>query len=94
MMESHKPSLAMSRLSASKTFETGETRMKLYTVFSVLGVFVWIGIAVWLIRLGMGLDHFHKDQIPVMIVSGIGGGIAGWYFVRREAKKRLESQAR
>jgi membrane protein DedA with SNARE-associated domain len=68
--------------------------MKLYTMFVVLGVFVWIGIAVWLVRLGMGLDHIQKDQIPIMIVSGIAGGIGAWYYVRREAKKRIASQSR
>jgi membrane protein DedA with SNARE-associated domain len=81
-------------MAGHQPFETGVTRMKLYTVFVVLGVFVWIWIAVYLVRLGMGLDHIQKDQIPIMIVSGIAGGIGAWYFVRRQAKKRLESQNR
>jgi hypothetical protein len=55
--------------------------------FRALGVVVWIGIAVWLVRLGMGLDHLTKDQIPVMLICGPVGGLAGWYFVSRHAKK-------
>jgi hypothetical protein len=52
-----------------------------------LGVIVWVMIAVWLVRLSMGLDHLSKDQIPVMLVCGSVGGLAGWYFVSRHAKK-------
>jgi hypothetical protein len=55
--------------------------------FRALGVVVWIGIAVWLVRLGMGLDHLTKDQIPVMLICGPVGGLAGWFFVSRHAKK-------
>ena len=55
--------------------------------FTALGVIVWVLIAVWLIRLGLGLDHLSKDQIPVMLICGPVGGLAGWYFVSRHAKK-------
>jgi len=56
--------------------------------FMVLGVVVWVWIAVWLVRLGMGLEHLSKDQLLPGIVGGIGGGVAGWYVVARQAKKR------
>jgi hypothetical protein len=58
--------------------------MKFYTA---LGVIVWVMSAVWLVRLSMGLDHLIEDQIPVMLVCGSVGGLAGWYFVSRPAKK-------
>jgi len=60
--------------------------------FMVLGVLVWIMIAVWLVRLGMGLEHLSKDQIPAMIIGGISGGLGSWYFVSRSVKKRAASQ--
>jgi hypothetical protein len=41
-----------------------------------------------LVRLGLGLEHIDQDQIPVMLVCGPVGGVAGWYFVSRQAKMR------
>lgn len=58
----------------------------------VLGVLAWIMVAVWLVRLGMGLEHLSKDQIPAMIIGGISGGLGSWFFVARPAKKRTASQ--
>jgi hypothetical protein len=55
--------------------------------FRLLGVIVWVLIAVWLVRLGLGLDHLRRDQIPVMLICGPVGGLAGWYVVRRHAKE-------
>jgi len=55
--------------------------------FRALGVIVWDLIAVWLVRLGLGLDHLSKDQIPVMLIWGPVGGLVGWYCVSRHAKK-------
>jgi hypothetical protein len=55
--------------------------------FRLLGVIVWVLIAVWLVRLGLGLDHLSKDQIPIMLICGPLGGLAGWYVVSRQAKK-------
>jgi hypothetical protein len=55
--------------------------------FRMLGVIVWVLIAIWLVRLGMGLEHLSKDQILVMLICGPVGGLAGWYFVSRHAKK-------
>jgi hypothetical protein len=55
--------------------------------FLALGVIVWVVIAVWLVRLGMGLDHLSTDQIAVMIICGPVGGLAGWYFISRHAKE-------
>src|SRR5262249_35068029 len=40
-----------------------------------------------LVRLSMGLGHRSEDRIPVMLVCGSVGGLAGWYFVSRHAKK-------
>jgi hypothetical protein len=62
--------------------------MKLFTASCVLGVLVWIGIAVWLVRLSLGLEHITRDQIPAMLVGGPVGGLAAWYYVRREFRKR------
>jgi hypothetical protein len=55
--------------------------------FRLLGVIVWVLIAVGLVRLGLGLDHLSKDQIRVMLICGPVGGLAGWYVVSRQAKK-------
>jgi hypothetical protein len=52
-----------------------------------VGVIFWVLIAEWLVRLGMGLDHLSKDQIPPGIVGGICGGWAAWYYVPRLMKK-------
>ena len=54
--------------------------------FMVLGVIVWIMIAIGLVRLGMGLEHLSKDQIRIMIICGPVGGLAGWHFVARHAR--------
>ena len=43
---------------------------------------VWVLIAVWLVRLGLGLDHLSRDQIGVMLICGPVGGLAGWWFPR------------
>ena len=56
-------------------------------ILMALGVIVWVLIAVWFVRLGMGLEHLGRDQIVPGIVGGIGGGVAAWYFVARHAKK-------
>jgi hypothetical protein len=56
--------------------------------FMALGVVVWVLIAVWLVRLGLGLEHLGRYQIRVMLVCGPVGGLAGWYFVSRQAKQR------
>jgi hypothetical protein len=53
----------------------------------VAGVFWWVVIAVWVVRLFMGLDHLSKDQIPAAIVGGVCGGLGAWYYVPRHAKK-------
>jgi hypothetical protein len=59
-------------------------RMKFHLA---LGVIVWVMIAVWLVRLSMGLVHLSKDQNPVMLVCGSAGGLVGRHFVSRHAKK-------
>jgi hypothetical protein len=51
------------------------------------GVVFWVVIAVWFVRLGLGLDHLSRDQIAPGIVGGICGGWAAWYFVPRLTKK-------
>lgn len=61
--------------------------------FMMLGVVVWIFIAIWFIRLGMGLDHLTRDQIPAMLVGGVVGGLAGWYYVSRHARKLADQGA-
>jgi hypothetical protein len=53
----------------------------------VVGVIFWVLIAVWSVRLGMGLDHLSKDQILPGIVGGICGGFGAWYYVPRLMKK-------
>jgi hypothetical protein len=52
-----------------------------------MGMFFWVLIAVWFVRLGMGLDHLSKDQILPGIVGGICGGLGAWYYVPRLMKK-------
>ena len=47
------------------------------------GVLMWVRIAVWLVRLGLGLDHLSKDQVVIMAICGPIGGLAGWYYGRR-----------
>jgi hypothetical protein len=61
-------------------------------ILRALGVVVWVWIAVWLVRLGMGLEHLSRDQIPVMIVCGPVGGLAGWYVVSRQAKQQAAAR--
>lgn len=58
--------------------------------FMALGVITWVVIAVWLVRLGLGLDHLSKDQIPAMIAGGVAGGLGAWYFILRSAKLAAE----
>jgi hypothetical protein len=55
-----------------------------------MGVIWWIVIAVWFVRLGLGLDHLSKDQILPGIIGGICGGWAAWYYVPRLMKKEAE----
>jgi hypothetical protein len=55
-----------------------------------LGVIWWIVIAVWFVRLGLGLDHLSKDQILPGIIGGICGGWAAWYYVPWLMKKEAE----
>ncbi len=59
--------------------------MKLYKVLVVLG---WLMILTLVVRFSLGQEHFSRDQIPVMLVCGPIGGLAGWYVVRRESKRR------
>lgn len=61
--------------------------------FMVLGVLMWVLIAVWLIRLGLGLDHPSEEQVPALVCGGIGGGLAGWFYVSRQAR-RLAAERR
>ena len=56
------------------------------------GVFWWVVIAVWVVRLCMGLDQLSKDQIPAAIVGGVCGGLAAWYYVPRHTKKLVTEQ--
>jgi hypothetical protein len=51
-----------------------------------VGVIFWVLIAVWFVRLGMGLDHLSKDQI-LGIVVGLCGGLGAWFYVPRLMKK-------
>jgi hypothetical protein len=53
-----------------------------------VGVVVWVWIAVSLVRLSLGLDHFSRDQIVPGIIGGIGGGWGAWYFVPRLMKRQ------
>ncbi|WP_406694748.1 hypothetical protein V5E97_27215 [Singulisphaera sp. Ch08] len=46
-----------------------------------VGVSFWVVMAVWVARLGIGLDQLSQDQIPATIVGGVCGGLAAWYFV-------------
>jgi hypothetical protein len=55
-----------------------------------VGVIFWIWMAVWLVRLGLGLEHLSKDEIVPGIIGGIGGGWAAWYFVPRLLRKEAE----
>ena len=55
-----------------------------------MGVIWWIVIAVWFVRLGLGLDHLSKDQILPGIIGGICGGWAAWYYVPRLMNKEAE----
>jgi hypothetical protein len=73
--------LATARLPASYDSEGIPMRF-----FELLGVIVWILIAVWLIRLGRGLDHLSKDQIRVILICGLAGDLAGWYVSRRQVR--------
>ena len=59
----------------------------------VTGVCWCILIAVWLVRLGMGLDHLSTDQIAPGIVGGVCGGLGAWYFVPRLMKKEAAKRA-
>jgi hypothetical protein len=59
--------------------------MRFYNVLVVLG---WLMIGTFLLRFSLGMEHFTRDQIPVMLVGGPVGGLAGWYVVSREAKRR------
>ncbi len=43
----------------------------------VVGALWWVVIAVWVARLGMGLEHLSKDQIPAAIIGGVCGGARG-----------------
>ncbi len=65
--------------------------MRFYNVLVVLG---WLMILTFVVRFSMGLEHFSRDQIPVMLVCGPIGGLAGWYVVRREAKSRAAAAKR
>jgi uncharacterized membrane protein len=43
-----------------------------------MGVIWWIVIAVWFVRLGLGLDHLSKDQIlPGSSAASAAGGPRG-----------------
>ena len=55
-----------------------------------MGVIWWIVIAVWFVRLGLGLDHLSKDQILPGIIGGVCGGWAAWYYVPRLLKEEAE----
>jgi hypothetical protein len=61
-------------------------------ILRALGVVVWVWIAVWLVRLGMGREHISRDQIRVMLVCGPVGGLAGWYVVSRQAKRQAAAR--
>ena len=52
-----------------------------------VGVIFWALIAVWFVRLGLGLDHLSKDQILPGVVGGVCGGWVAWYYVTRLMKK-------
>ena len=52
-----------------------------------LGVIVWVMIAVWLVRLSLGLDHPIEDQIRVMLVCGSVGGLAIWDVIDGELRR-------
>lgn len=58
----------------------------------VVGALWWVVIAVWVARLGMGLEHLSKDQIPAAIIGGVCGGLAAWYYVPRYLKKLAAEQ--
>jgi hypothetical protein len=55
-----------------------------------VGVIFWVLIAVWFVRLGLGLDHLSKDQVLPGIVGAICGGWTAWYYVRRLMNKGAE----
>jgi len=60
-----------------------------------VGVIYWVLVAVWFVRLGLGLDHLSRDYLsPDRIVPGIIGGICGgwaaWHFVPRLMKKNAQ----
>jgi len=58
------------------------------------GVLMWVFIAIWLVRLGMGLEHLGRDQVVIMLVCGPFGGLAGAYFGSRYVKQLAASTKR
>jgi hypothetical protein len=52
------------------------------------GVFWWIVIAVWVVRLCLGLTFVSKDQIVPLLGGSVIGGLGAWYYVPRILKKQ------
>ncbi len=59
-----------------------------------VGVIWWASLAVWLVRLAMGLEHLGGDQIAPGIVGGVCGGLGAWWLVPRLMRKEAEKAAK
>jgi hypothetical protein len=61
--------------------------MRIFKVFSALGVLAWTWSIVWFVRLARGLEHVDRQEIPVLVVCGLLGGVAAWSVVRWVARR-------
>jgi hypothetical protein len=63
-------------------------------VMMALGAVMWVLIAIWAVRFGMGLEHLDKSQIPALIVGGLVGWPAARWFVGRHVRKLATARNR
>lgn len=64
----------------------------LYRFVMVVGVLMLAWSGIWFYRVLTGIEHLHGADVLPMVVGGVSGGLAAFYFVpwlqKREAARR------
>lgn len=64
--------------------------MKTVQIVGLVWLFV---IAVYLVHINLGWDHITQDEVPAIVIGGVCGGFAAWYWGRRQTGLGIDRRA-